>query len=168
MNHYTHKESPEKRNVLFESARIARGKIKALKEFKAIDFDAVIFPGGFGVAKNLCSFAFDGADCRVDAEIENCIISMLKSQKPIGAMCISPVILARIIGNDVKLTIGNDVSTASAVKKMNAQHINAGHGEVVIDEKYKVVTTACYMLDASKMQIQEGTENLVKAVLDLC
>jgi len=167
MNHYTHKESLEKRNVLVESARIARGKISPLKDFKATNFDAIVFPGGFGVAKNLCTFAFDGADCKVDPFVEKAISDMLRARKPIGAMCISPVILAKIIGQGVKLTIGNDASTASAINKMNALHINAGHGEIVVDQKFKVVTTPCYMLDADITDIQHGTENLVKAVLDL-
>ena len=160
--------SDEKRNVLIESARIARGKIKPLNHFKASDFDALIFPGGFGVAKNLCTFAFDGADQKVDPSVELVIRSMLEAKKTIGAMCISPVILAKVIGNDVKLTIGNDISTASDIKKMGAQHINTTHAEVVIDQKYKVVTTPCYMLDADITQIQLGTENLVKAVLEMC
>lgn len=168
MNHYTHKESAEKRNVLVESARIARGKIIPLSDFKATDFDALVFPGGFGVAKNLCTFAFDGPDCKIDTLVEMAIKGMLNDRKPIGAMCIAPVILAKIIGNDVKLTIGNDVSTASAIKKMNAQHVNTGHGEIVVDQKYKVVTTPCYMLDADITHIQQGTENLVKALLEMC
>jgi enhancing lycopene biosynthesis protein 2 len=168
VNHLTHKESADKRNVLVESARIARGKISPLKDFKANDFDALIFPGGFGVAKNLCTFAFDGPDLKVDNEVENAIKMMQNANKPIGAMCISPVILAKVIGAHVKLTIGNDVSTASAINKMNADHQVSNHGEIVIDKQFKIVTTPCYMLDATILQIQEGTENLVKAVLDLC
>ena len=168
MNHYTHKESAENRNVLVESARIARGKIKPLTGFIATDFDALIFPGGFGVAKNLCTFAFDGPDCVVDPSVELAIKSMLNARKPIGAMCISPVLLAKVISKQVKVTIGNDASTAAAIHKMNAEHQNTNHGEVVIDKNFKVVTTPCYMLDADILQIQEGTENLVRAVLDLC
>jgi enhancing lycopene biosynthesis protein 2 len=168
VNHLTHKESADKRNVLVEAARIARGKISPLNNFKADDFDALIFPGGFGVAKNLCTFAFDGPDQKVDPEVEHAIKMMLNANKPIGAMCISPVILAKVIGNHVKLTIGNDASTSSAINKMNADHQNTNHSEVVIDKHFKVVTTPCYMLDASILQIQEGTENLVKAVLDIC
>jgi enhancing lycopene biosynthesis protein 2 len=167
INHYTHKETSEKRNVLVESARIARGKIHPLKDFNASDFDAVVFPGGFGVAKNLCTFAFDGADQKVDPQVELVIKYMLKASKPIGAMCISPVVLAKVIGNHVKLTIGNDASTASAVNKMMGEHIAAGHGEIVTDLHHKVVTTPCYMLDANILQIQQGTENLIRAVLDL-
>lgn len=168
MNHYTHKENLEKRNVLVESARIARGKIKPLDSFNPSDFDALVFPGGFGVAKNLSSFAFDQSDCKIEPSVEMAIKAMLKAKKPIGAMCISPVLLAKVIGNQVIVTIGKDSSTAKAINKMNAEHQLTNHGEVVIDRNYKVVTTPCYMLEADITQIQQGTENLVKAVLEMC
>ena len=168
MNHYTHKETLEKRNVLVESARIARGKIKPLDSFNPSDFDALVFPGGFGVAKNLSNFAFDQSDCKIEPSVEMAIKAMLKAKKPIGAMCISPVLLAKVIGNQVIVTIGKDLSTAKAINKMNAEHQLTNHGEVVIDRNFKVVTTPCYMLEADITQIQQGTENLVKAVLDMC
>lgn len=166
INHITGEEMPEKRNVLIESARIARGNIKDLSEFKAKDFDALILPGGFGAAKNLSTFAFDGADCSVNLDVEKAIRAMLEQNKPIGALCIAPVILAKILG-DVELTIGQDKGTADAVKNMGANHKDTTHGEVVIDNKYKIATTPCYMLDATIAQIGDGAQNIVKAVLDL-
>lgn len=166
INHITGEEMAEKRNVLIESARIARGKINNLEDFKASDFDALIFPGGFGVAKNLCTFAFDGKDCIVNRDVENAIRSMVEQQKPIGALCISPVLLAKVL-NDIKLTIGQDKSTADAIKSMGATHQESTHGEIIIDENYKIVTTPCYMLDANIGQIGDGANNLVKAVLNL-
>lgn len=166
INHITGEEMNETRNVLIESARIARGKIRPLSEFSGREFDALIFPGGFGAAKNLSTFAFDGADCRVNPEVEKTIREMADLGKPVGALCISPVILARILG-DVKLTIGQDKGTADAVEKMGATHITAGHEEVVVDEKYKVVTTPCYMLDATVAQIADGARNVVEAMLKL-
>ena len=166
INHITGEEMDETRNVLVESARIARGNIKALSEFSGKDYDALVFPGGFGAAKNLSSFAFDGADCEVDPNVENAIREMVSLGKPIGALCISPVILARILG-DVELTIGEDAGTADAIQKMGATHTKTSHGELVIDNKYKVVTTPCYMLDASIDQIGEGAENVIDAVLKL-
>ena len=166
INHMTGEEMNETRNVLVESARIARGKIKALSEFSGKDFDALVFPGGFGAAKNLSTFAFDGADCSINADVENAIKEMIGLGKPVGALCIAPVILAKILG-DVELTIGQDRGTAEAVQKMGATHTETGHGEVVVDEKHKVVTTPCYMLDATLDQIGEGAENLVDALLKL-
>lgn len=166
INHITGEEMPEKRNVLIESARIARGNIKNLSEFKAKDFDALILPGGFGAAKNLCTFAFDGADCKINLDVEKAIRGMIEQNKPIGALCIAPVILAKILG-DVELTIGQDKGTADAVKNMGAHHKDTTHGEVVIDKKYKIATTPCYMLDATISQIGDGAQNIVKAVLEL-
>jgi enhancing lycopene biosynthesis protein 2 len=166
VNHITGDEMNESRNVLVESARIARGNIKPLSEFDGKQFDALIFPGGFGAAKNLSTFAFEGAGLSVNPDVENSIKEMVKLGKPIGALCIAPVLLAKILG-DVKLTIGQDKDTAEAVENMGASHINTTHGEIVIDENLKLVTTPCYMLDANIVQIAEGAENLVKAVLGM-
>jgi enhancing lycopene biosynthesis protein 2 len=166
INHISGEEMKETRNVLVESARIARGKIKPLSAFRADDFDAIIFPGGFGAAKNLSTFAFEGENCSVNPDVEKAVKSLVEKRKPIGALCISPVILARILA-DVQLTIGQDKGTAKAVEKMGASHRNTSHGEIVVDENYKVVTTPCYMLDANIVQIAEGADAVVKAILKL-
>ncbi|MFC2151339.1 isoprenoid biosynthesis glyoxalase ElbB [Bacteroidota bacterium] len=166
INHITGEEMPEKRNVLVESARIARGKINDLANFNASDFDALIFPGGFGAAKNLSSFAFDGADCRVNIDVEKAIRTMIEQKKPIGALCIAPVLLAKILDN-IEITIGQDKGTADAIKSMGASHKETTHGEVVIDKNYNLVTTPCYMLDANIGQIGDGADNIVKTILDM-
>jgi len=164
INHITNQEMRETRNVLVEAARIARGNIKALSKFRADDFDALILPGGFGVAKNLCNFAFQGENCTVNPEVERAMKAMAEKGKPIGALCIAPVLLARVFG-DIEITIGQDKGTATAVEKMGARHITTGHGEVVIDKKRKLFTTPCYMLDASIVHIWEGADAIVKAML---
>ncbi len=166
INHITGEEMPEKRNVLVESSRIARGNIKDLKDFCADDFDALIIPGGFGVAKNLSSFAFDGHDCVVNNQVENAIKEVHKQGKPIGALCIAPAVIAKVLDN-VKVTIGSDEATANALTKLGANHVNTNHGEIVFDEKNNVVTTPCYMLDATISQIGEGAENVVKKIIEL-
>ena len=166
VNHLNGEEMNERRNVLVESARIARGKVTALDRFSAGDFDALLLPGGFGAAKNLSTFAFEGADCSVDAEVERAIREMVAREKPIGCLCISPVIIARILG-DVELTIGQDPETAEAIGLMGGRHVRTGHGEVVIDKRYRIVTSPCYMLDANIVQIADGAENTVKAMLEL-
>lgn len=164
INHLTRKEMPERRNVLVESARIARGKIKPLHQFREKDFDAIIFPGGFGAAKNLSTVAFDGADARVNSDVAVAVRSMHKAGKPIGALCIAPAVIARILGH-VEVTIGDDPGTAGAIEKMGGIHVNATHGEVVVDKKNKIFTTPCYMLDATIVQIYEGAGNIVREVL---
>jgi len=166
VNHLTGEEMPEKRNVLVEAARIARGDIKPLSEYKAGDFDAIVFPGGFGAAKNLCTFAFDGVDCTVNADVEKAVRETVTAKKPIGALCISPVIIAKVLG-DVKVTIGQDEGTLQAIEKMGGVHEKTSHGQIVIDEKYKVVTTPCYMLEASIDQVADGAENVVGKILEM-
>lgn len=167
LNHLTGSEMKETRNVLVESARIARGKIRPLQELDVRLYDAFLLPGGFGVAKNLCTFAFEGEHCTVHPEVARVVRESVSLRKPLGALCISPVILAKVLG-EVKITIGQDQSTAGAVEKMGANHVNASHGEVIIDSKHKIFTTPCYMLDANIQQIGEGAENIVKAMLQAC
>lgn len=166
INHISGEEMNESRNVLIESARIARGKVRKLDDFKATDFDAIVFPGGFGAAKNLSTFAFDGADCQVNDEVKRAVVEMVKSGKPIGALCISPVIMAKILEKPV-LTIGQDEGTVKSLESMGATHKTTGHGEIVVDEKYKLVTTPCYMLDANIMHIAEGADAVIKAIFRL-
>ncbi len=166
INHVNGDEMKEDRFVLIESARIARGDIRALKEFDAAEFDGLVFPGGFGAAKNLSTFAFDGPDCEVNEEVSNAVNAMVEAGKPMGALCISPVIFAKVLG-DVKLTVGQDSGTIDAVKSMGATHSETNHGEVVVDEKYKLATTPCYMLDANIVQIHDGAMNVVRKVLEM-
>ncbi|WP_297093649.1 isoprenoid biosynthesis glyoxalase ElbB [uncultured Draconibacterium sp.] len=166
VNHISGEEMPETRNVMVEAARIARGNIKALSEYRAADYDAIIFPGGFGAAKNLCTFAFDGPDCKVNPDVEKAIKATVEAEKPVGALCISPAIIAKVLG-DVKLTIGQDKGTADALETLGATHVTTTHGEIVVDEKYKVITTPCYMLDATITQIADGASNVVAKMLEM-
>ncbi len=149
INHLIGKEMNEKRNILVESARIARGNIKSLDELNVDDYSAIIFPGGFGVAKNLCSFAFDGTECEVDVET-----------------CIAPVIITKILGN-IEVTVGDDGETIGAIENMGGKHKLTKHGEVVVDKANKIVSTPCYMLDASIVEVAEGIENMIKAVKEI-
>jgi enhancing lycopene biosynthesis protein 2 len=166
LNFITNQEMDEKRNVLVESARIARGDIKDLKEYNASDFDGLVLPGGLGAAKNLSTFAFDGPHCSVNEDVEKAVRSTAAQGKPIGALCIAPAIIARILG-DVQVTIGQDPGTEAAITKMGARHQQTSHGEITVDEQHKIVTTPCYMLDARVDQIGDGAENLIKALLQM-
>jgi len=163
----TDEKMKETRNVLRESARIARGDIKPLSEFDANTVDALVIPGGFGgAALNLSSFGIDGENMRVNVDVEKAVRAMVAQNKPIGALCIAPVILAKLLGH-VKLTFGKDEKVNGIVQKMGAITENTSHGEVVIDSKYKIVTSPCYMLEASISNIADGAENLVKAIKGL-
>ena len=166
INHLTGEEATESRNVLVESARIARGHVTDLAKFDAAKVDALVFPGGFGAAKNLSSFAFDGPACTVNADVEKAVKAMVAAEKPVAALCIAPAVLAKILGK-VELTIGQDAATAAALERLGAKHVASHQAEVVVDRKHKVVTTPCYMLDSTVSQIAAGADNAIKAVLDL-
>jgi enhancing lycopene biosynthesis protein 2 len=166
LNHCNGEEMPEQRNVLIESARIARGKIADLSQFDAAAFDGLVIPGGFGAAKNLCTYAFDGPNCAVNPDVAQAIKAMHQAGKPIGALCIAPVILAKVLGN-VTVTAGQDAETAANIVKMGGIHAPTLHGEIVIDWVNKIVTTPCYMLDSRVDQIGDGADKLIQAILEL-
>lgn len=166
VNHYT--GEPEQgaaaRNVLVEAARIARGNIVALADFDAAQHDALILPGGFGAALNLSDFAHSGAQCTVQPDVARAITTMHQQGKPIGALCIAPVLLARLLPGAC-LTIGHDSATASAVQGMGAQHQSTQARQIVVDAAHKLVSTPCYMLDSSLADIFAGADALVAEVL---
>ena len=165
IDHLKSESVSEKRNVLVESARIARGDIKDIKEVKASDLDALVIPGGLGAAKNLCNFAVEGADCTVVPEVERLIKETHEAGKPVGFICIAPVIAAKVLGATV--TIGNDRDTATTIEKMGGKHIVCGVDEIAVDEKNKVVSTPAYMLGPTISRVALGIEKLVAKVLDL-
>jgi enhancing lycopene biosynthesis protein 2 len=163
--------SAEKRRVEVEAARIARGKVRDLATLKASDLDAIIFPGGFGAAKNLCTYAFDGPGLKVNPEVARITTEMARAKKPIGTICIAPVMTAKILadaGIKVTVTIGNDESTASHIRGFGATHQSCPVDEVVVDREHRVVSTPAYMLAASIKEAAAGIEKLVAAVLGLC
>ena len=167
INHLTGEPMPETRNVLVESARIARGEIKDIREARVEDFDALIIPGGFGAAKNLSSFATEGAACSVQADVLNLAEAFAEAGKPIGLMCISPAIAAKIYGPGVICTIGTDADTAAAVSKMGGTHQECEVSEIVEDKARKLVSTPAYMLAQSISEAASGINKMVDRVLEL-
>lgn len=167
INHLTGEEMPEQRNVLVESGRITRGQSRDVRELKAADFDALIMPGGFGVAKNLSDFAVKGADCTVDADVLAAIGEFRDAGKPIGLMCIAPALSARIFGEGVTCTIGNDEGTAAALEAMGAKHQVCTVDNIVFDSGNCLVTTPAYMVAKSISEAATGINALVDKVLEL-
>lgn len=170
LNHQTGGKTGEVRNVLNESARITRGQVEDIAEVKPEDLDALILPGGFGAAKNLTDFAVKGANCTIHPEVDRLLRGMFDGGKPIGVICIAPVVLARALkdrGEQVKLTIGNDEGTAKALEEMGAKHVNCAVGDIVVDEPHKVVSTPAYMLGPGIKDVAEGIEKLVAKVVEL-
>ncbi len=166
INHITGEEMDEQRNVLIEASRIARGAINDLADFDADEFDAVILPGGFGAAKNLSDFAFEGAQATVNDDVKAALQAMKRAQKPIGALCISPAVLAAVFG-DVNVTIGSDAPTISEIEACGATHTISEHEQIIVDGDNKIVTSPCYMFDASIGQIAVGAEKTINALLEL-
>lgn len=167
VNHVAGKTVSQERNVLEESARIARGNIKPIEQLDVRNFDAIVFPGGFGVAKNLSDFAINPDNITVIPSVEKVIKQAVSLKKPIGAMCIAPILLSRVIKNS-NVTIGNDEGTISKIENMQSKHTVAKLGEVVVDENYKLFTTPCYMYgDARISQVAASAEKLVKDILEV-
>lgn len=168
VNHLTGAEAQgQKRNVLEESARIARGNIVDTATVSAKDFDALVFPGGFGAAKNLVSFAFDGADCSILPDIKRLIKETVDAKKPLAAVCIAPVVVARALedsGIKAKLTIGNDEATAAAINAMGAEHIESPVKEVLIDTHHNIITNPAYMLAADIAEVGEAVKKTMQAL----
>jgi enhancing lycopene biosynthesis protein 2 len=157
------------RNVLHESARIARGEIVALNEVNVADYDAFIFPGGFGAAKNLCTFAFEGDECRVQHDVERIVTEAHAAGKPLAFVCIAPVIAAKVLGKagGAKLTIGDDPDTAGAINAMGGTHVECPVTEAVVDPENKIVSTPAYMKAQSIAEVYEGVKLTVTELLKL-
>lgn len=170
VNHLTGEVMPEERNVLVESARIARGKISPLSAVSAADIDGLIFPGGFGAAKNLCTYAVDGAAATVDADVARITAEMLKAKKPVAAICIAPVLVAKVLaeaGLKGEVTIGTDSGVAGDVESFGQKHVACPVKEFVVDEKNKVITSPAYMLGQSISEVAVGIEKTVNALVGM-
>ena len=170
VNHYTGQEMDEFRNVLVESSRIARGNIKDMAEVTGNDIDALIIPGGFGVVKNLCDYAMAGSECSINPDVFRLVTEVHSLQKPIGAICIAPAMMAKILGEQdesAEMTIGSDKSTANDIKTMGSTHVTCSVTEMVVDKEKKIITTPAYMEAQSIKEAAEGIEKLVVEILSM-
>ena len=172
VNHITGEKMTEKRNVLVEAARIARGKIKNLAVIKASDFDALVLPGGFGAAKNLSNYASKGEHAKVQPEVERVIKEFSAARKPIAAICIAPVVVANAFQSSkevlASLTIGTDEGTAAHIRGFGAEHVSCPVKEFVVDKNHKIVSTPAYMLGKGPAEVAVGIEKTIKALLEMC
>ena len=168
VNHISGTPMNEKRNALVEAARIARGEISPLSAVSVDDIDALIMPGGFGAAKNLSDFAVAGADTVVQPEVLQLIQALHQAQKPIGAICIAPAVVARALGEfKPRLTIGNDMGTAALLEGFGAVHVECPVDDIVVDEKNRLVTTPAYMLGPGLKEIFLGIDKLVAKIVGM-
>ena len=165
LDHLAGKPSPgQSRNVLVESARIARGDIVALNDVSVADYDAFIFPGGFGAAKNLCTYAVEGDSCNVQRDVERIVREAHAAGKPLAFVCIAPVIAAKVLGKETgaKLTIGDDPDTAGAIGAMGSTHVECPVTEAMVDPEHKIISTPAYMKAQSVGEVYTG----IKATVD--
>jgi len=168
INHLTQEVTAETRNVLVESARIARGEIKDLKDVQAGDLDALIMPGGFGAAKNLSDFAFKGPQATVHPEVKRLLTDLAAAGKPIGAICIAPATLTKALADrKPEVTIGTDAGTASAIEAMGGRHKSCSVDMIHLDAGNKLVSTPAYMLGPGIKEVAQGIEKLVARVVEL-
>lgn len=151
----------ETRNVLVESSRLARGEISPLNDLEADEFDAVILPGGFGAAKNLSTYAEAGSDMVVLDELVEALEGFRASRKPIGLMCISPVMVPRLLGQGIAVTVGHDPGVSGVISAMGGLHRGCGVEDIVVDFENRVVTTPAYMLAT---RISEAATGIFKLV----
>ncbi len=166
LNFLTNEVMHEKRNVLLEAARIARSKIKPLADFHQKDFDILVMPGGGGVGYNLCTFGVDGDRMTVLPQVEVCVKAMHEAGKPIGALCLSPVIIAKVLKN-VTVTFGHDEEKNAMFRRLGTTAVNTDAQSIVIDQENKIVTTPCYMLDATISEINEGIDKLIQQLIKM-
>lgn len=170
MDHLRGEEQDEERNVLVEAARITRGNVLDIAGVSADDFDALVIPGGFGVAKNLCDFAVKGADCTVNPTVEKLVLGMVNAGKPVAALCIAPAMMARILGGagkKVKLTIGNDADVSAAINAMGAEHVECAVDDCVVDNDFKVITTPAFMAASCVSEAASGIEKTIAKLADM-
>jgi enhancing lycopene biosynthesis protein 2 len=169
VNHLTGEVAAgESRNVLVESARIARGKVQNVAKIHAKDLDGLVLPGGFGAAKNLCDFAVKGKDCSVHPEVARLVREVHAAGKPVAAVCIAPALLARVLGTEKpQLTIGSDAGTAAALEAMGAQHVACPVRDTVVDRTHKLVTTPAYMLAGRISEAADGIDKAIGALLEM-
>ena len=163
INHLSGEEMDESRNVLVESARIARGEITDIANLKSDDIDGLLFPGGFGAALNLCNFALKGKDCDIHPEVNRIIGEMLQANKPLGFICIAPA--AKNTNKTSNITIGNDQTTTDQIEKLGSQHIVCTVDDFIIYEDNKIVSTPAYMLARRISEAASGIEKLVQKIL---
>ena len=168
INHLNNQPMPETRNVLVEAARIARGNILDLKEFKVQDFDGIVFPGGLGAVTNWCDFAEKGIDCDVNNSIRAVIRSCYDHKLVIGAMCIAPAMVAVVLADKkIHFTLGAGGAMAQKLEQLGVVHEEVGVTDVCIDRENRVCSTPAYMLASNMVDVCQGAQNLIGAMCQL-
>jgi enhancing lycopene biosynthesis protein 2 len=167
INHLTNQNVTESRNMLIESARIARGDVINLANIDVNEFDGLIIPGGNGIAANLFSLLQDSENYTVNELVAQTARQFTQANKPVGFICIAPVMIPAIYDFPVNMTIGNDKATADLVEQRGAIHHSCNTTEVYVDEEHKIVTTPAYMMANSIVEAYSGINKLCFALIQL-
>ncbi len=178
INHLSGEEMPEERNMMIEAARISRGEIVDIKSIQPVDIDALVIPGGFGSAKNLTKWAFNGADGAIMPEVKLLLVNLINVGKPIAALCVSPILLAKALENSsIKstLTVGTtfekspyDIQSFSTeIEKTGAIHTLKTVREIEIDIENKIISAPCYMMNASILEVKKNITSAIQALINL-
>jgi len=169
VDHLSGTSTGERRRVLPESARLMRGKVEDIADVGGVDVDGWVLPGGYGVAQSLSDFAEAGVGASAHKEVARVVREAIAAQRPVGACCIAPVLLAIITkrsGPQLKLTVGDDADTKKALHAMGAEHVDCKVDDVVVDKEHHVVTTPAYMYgDARLSAVRAGIESMVQQVV---
>lgn len=178
INHLTGEEMPEERNMMIESARIARGNVKEISEITPADIDALVIPGGFGSAKNLTDWAFNGPSGKIRTDVKLLLVNLINVGKPIAALCVSPVVLAKAFedsGIKLSLTIGSTKENSpyeiagfmTGINSTGANTIEKTISEILIDKENKVISAPCYMMQANILELRKNIQQAIEALKEL-
>jgi len=178
INHLTGEEMPESRNMMVESARIARGAVKEISDISPANIDALVIPGGFGSAKNFSDWAFNGPDGTILPEVKLLLVNLINAGKPIAALCVSPILIAKALEDSAiqpNLTLGNTKDKSpyeidgfhAGIQKTGSKTEERALKEVLIDVENKIITAPCYMMDASILEIRDNIKLAVKELIKL-
>lgn len=178
LNHLTGEELPETRNVLIESARIARGNVRDIATVSADELDALVMPGGFGTAKNITNWAFAGPDCTILDSVRKLIVDLVHQHKPIVGLCMSPTTIAKALegsGIETTLTVGTTTEAspydiagiAGGIEKVGQKAAMKSVHEIAIDEQHRIITAPCYMMEASILEVRSNIKQAIDALMGM-
>jgi enhancing lycopene biosynthesis protein 2 len=178
VNHITGEEMAESRNVMIEAARISRGVIREISSIQPAEIDALVIPGGFGSAKNFSNWAFEGPNGTIHPKVKLLLVNLINIGKPIAALCVSPILLAKALedtGIKTKLTLGSDTEKSpydintfkNGIESLGAKGEMKTVREILIDNENKIITAPCYMMEANIKEIHENIQDAIEALKSL-
>ena len=116
----------------------------------------------------MSNWATKGAACDVNPDVKRVLLEFFKQEKPICAICIAPVLVAKVLGSHrVEITIGNDKETIAELEKTGAEHVECKVSDFVTDRRNKIITTPAYMFDAKPFEVYKGIKGAIKELVEM-